>query len=269
MSAPWAISVLGVRLAQGLVGEVVGEHAVPGEAALSPVGSGDPTQDGHVAVVELVEVADAGHEPVHVDGHRRDVLTTERAHDAGLAHGCGQVTAHEGVLVGLVEQAQHVAHRRRVGVVDDGELLGRVRLGRGLGGVRHVEADSDDDAAVLTDERVQVGGVVAGRRGPEVAVGQAGDGRRRHLEAGVSRGVERPVVDTAGVCDLAGLEARSGARGQPGRPIAGRGTGGDADAGDHGGRRQHRRRRVPAAAPRLGGLVKVFHHHWLLLFRVR
>ena len=125
--------------------------------------------------------------------------------------------------------------------------LGLALRGR-LGGCRHVEADGDDDAALLTEERVDVRGVVAGGAGREELVCKPRDCRCRHLQALVRGGVEGAVVDPAGVRNLAGQERALCAGGTAvGRREAGRGSAYQRHAGGQDDRRQCRSRPKPAA----------------------
>src|SRR6202050_340795 len=195
---------LGQLLALGLVGEVAGEGALLGRLI--------PAEHLHLGAVLLVVVLHAVPEAVHVDRDGAEVLTAERGDLAGLGHARGQVTAEEAVLHGVEHQLVDVGFLgagqavRRVGTVHDGELLARVGLGRGLGGRGHQETDGDDDAALLTEERADVRRVVALRRRLQVLDGDARCARRGRLHARPRRGVERPVVDPAGVGDHAAEE---------------------------------------------------------------
>ncbi len=81
-------------------------------------------------------------------------------------------------------------------------------LHRGLLGVSaHEEADRDDDAALFRDEGVDVGDVVALGARLQVLAGDLGrPACNRLLHALPRGGVERPVVDAAGVGHHAGKE---------------------------------------------------------------
>ena len=193
------VSVLPVRL----VGEVAREAAVLGLLA--------PAQHRHVRAVLGVVVLHAVVEAVHVDGHGGQLLAAERGHLAGLGHARRQVAALETVLHGVEQQRVHVRQRRGVGVVHDRELAARVGLGGGLGGLGHQEADGDDDPALVTDERVDVRRVVALRGRLQVLHRDlARIGGCRLLHALPRRGVERPVVDAAGVRHHAAQELTRG-----------------------------------------------------------
>src|SRR3984957_11504882 len=188
---------LGDRLALRLVGEVTGELALLGLLI--------PAEYLDAGLVLLVVVRDAVRVAVHVDRHGAEVLTAERGDLAGLAHPSGQVAAEEAVLHGVERQLVDVgllgAGEAAGGVraVDDREVLRRVRLGRGLRRGGHQEADGDDDAAVLAEERVDVRHVVVLRRGLQVLHLDARVGGRGRLHARPRRLVERLVVDATGV----------------------------------------------------------------------
>src|SRR5579859_1907774 len=250
---------LGQRLALGLVGEVAGERALLGRLV--------PAEHLDVRAELGVVVLNAVPEAVHVDGHGPEVLPAERGHLAGLGHARGQVSAEEAVLHSVEHQLVDVAllrcgqALRRVGAVHDRELLARVGLGRGLGRGAHQEADGHDDAAVRVEEGVDVQGVVVLRRRLQELDADVRIGRRGRLHARPRRGVERPVVDAAGVGDHAAEELGRGCR----RSRAGRRTcGGGAGRG----------RAAAAAAPGDGqrcrhgqrhrGPCAVFHAylHW-------
>src|SRR5690349_13151615 len=246
---------LGERLALGLVGEVSGERALLGLLV--------PAEYLHVRAVLLVVVLHTVPVAVHVDGDGRELLPAERRDLAGLAHARGQVAAEEGVLHRVEHQRVHVRQRRLVAEVHDRELLARVRRGRRLRGVAHREAKADDDVALLAQERVDDGRVVARRRRRREFDAYAAIGRLGRLHAGPRRGVERPVVDPAGVADHAadelaggrGRAARAGRRARRGG-AGGRGRALAAAARGDKHRRGHGQRR--------GGPCAVFHAylHW-------
>ena len=168
-------------------------------------------EDRHVRAVLGVVVLHAVVEAVHVDRHGRQLLAAERGHLAGLGHAGGEVAAEEPVLHGVEQQGVDVGQRRRVGVVHDRELGARVGLRGGLRRAGHQEPDRHDDAALLADERVDVRRVVTLRRGLQVGDRDlAGVGGLRLLHALPRRGVERPVVDAAGVGDHAAQELARG-----------------------------------------------------------
>src|SRR3984957_14476867 len=205
---------LGDRLALRLVGEVTGELALLGLLI--------PAEHLDAGLVLLVVVRDAVRVAVHVDRHGAEVLTAERGDLAGLAHPSGQVAAEEAVLHGVERQlvdvgllgAGEAAGGVRAG--DDREVLRRGRLGRGPRRAVYQEADGDDDAAVLAEERVDVRHVVVLRRGLQVLHLDARVGGRGRLHARPRRLVERLVVDAAGVGDHAAEERarrRGAARG--------------------------------------------------------
>src|SRR3984885_466070 len=195
---------LGDRLALRLVGEVTGELALLGLLI--------PAEYLDAGLVLLVVVRDAVRVAVHVDRHGAEVLTAERGDLAGLAHARRQVAAEEAVLHGVERQLVDVgllgAGEAAGGVraVDNREVLRRVRLGRGLRRGGHQEADGDDDAAVLTEERVDVRHVVVLRGGLQVLHLDARVGGRGRLHAGPGRLVERLVIDATGVGDHAAEE---------------------------------------------------------------
>src|SRR3984885_5823836 len=199
---------LGDRLALRLVGEVTGELALLGLLI--------PAEYLDAGLVLLVVVRDAVRVAVHVDRHGAEVLTAERGDLAGLAHARRQVAAEEAVLHGVERQLVDVAllgagqAGRGVRAVDDREVLRRVRLGRALSRGGHQEADGDDDAALLAEERVDVRHVVALRGGLQVLHRDVRVGGMRVLHALPGRLVERLVVDAAGVGHHAGKEAAAG-----------------------------------------------------------
>src|SRR5215469_4751443 len=143
------------------VGEAAGEGALLRRLV--------PAKELDTLVLLLVVVVDAVSEAVFVDRHGAELQTAVRRDDAGLAERRRQVAAEEAVLDGvvgeLIDVAQHGLGQAAgcVRAVHDRELLARVGLGRGLGGASHQEADRHDNAALLTQERGDVLGVVGGR----------------------------------------------------------------------------------------------------------
>ena len=201
-----------VGLTGGLVSEVPDERSLAvARRERARARRRRPAENLHGLLVSLVVVTHTGHEAVHVEGHRRELLATEGRHRIGLGHTGREDSTKEAGLVGLVLERRDVRAGLHLGrVVHDRELLARVGVG-GSGGRRvHQEAHRDDDPATLGDEAVDVGHVV--RRGLRREV------RERNvavllggvLQASVRRGVEGLVVDATSVGNDAGLELRRG-----------------------------------------------------------
>ncbi len=170
-----------------------------------PFCDGDvPADDLDVLALLVVVVLHAVSEAVHEDGDGRELHAAEGADGAGLRVARRRVAAEERSLGGVEDDRPHVGQVDLV-VVDRGEVDVRVGLGGLLGRILQVEADRDDQAAVLVDHALDVRGVVVRglRLGLLVAdaevLGRAG-------EAFVAGLVERVVVEAAVVRDHAGQE---------------------------------------------------------------
>ena len=174
-----------------------------------------PAEHLDVLRVVLVVLLDPGEEAVHEDRHGRDLDPAVRADLARLGHAGGGVAGEERGLVRLEGQfldvvVGDVLLGRRVEEVDvdDGELLVRVGLGRGLGGRVEQEADRDDQVAVLADEVGDVRLVVGLALRLRDLLGHA-QLVHRALHAVVGHLVERLVVHSTGIGDLTDRRIRA------------------------------------------------------------
>src|SRR5690606_38361551 len=202
---------------QDHVGAVVDEglaHLTARVEVLEVAGEGTglilrvPPEHLHVGAVLLVVVADAVDETVHEVGDgTRQLDTAVGGYDSGLTHAGGEISSQEGGVDGVEHGADDIRHLFFVGEVEDLEVLVRVGLRGGSGGIAEKEADCDDQVATFLDPRVDVGLVVRGGRRLEVVGVFGGETRLLSVEHTLPSGlVERAVVDTAGVGHLAGTD---------------------------------------------------------------
>ena len=158
-SAPSEMKASAWALPLAVSCEVTGEGAI--------LLDGIPAEGLDAGALLLVVVVHAGHVAVHEHGHGRDVDAAEGRDLAGLGHAGREVAGHEGRLVHVEHDAEHVGDGRVIRIVDDRELLVRVRLGGRGRVVAEQEADGDDDVAAFVDEGLDVLRVVRLRGGLE------------------------------------------------------------------------------------------------------
>ena len=88
--------------------------------------------------------------------HWRDVEPVNATDGAALGHLAGHDAGQEPGLVLTENKTGEVRRRLVIGVVDDGELDGRVGLGHGQRVVTEQEADGDHHVVLLVDEQLHV-----------------------------------------------------------------------------------------------------------------
>jgi len=107
-----------------LVVEVLGEGApvvegfeIVGEEPLA--GFGVPPQNDHVRPVDAVVMLNPPGEPVHEDGHRRDVDAAEDTKYPRFRHSRRKIAGKKRRLVGGIDLSQNIRDGWVVGEIDD------------------------------------------------------------------------------------------------------------------------------------------------------
>ena len=197
--------LLGELLALGGVGEVAHEGAARGVGRI-------PAQDLDGGAVVRVVLLHALGEALHEDLDGGDGLAAVGGDLAGLGGAGGGVAGQVGGLGGVEDEGLGVG---QAGLGELGVDEGEPDVGVLLGGLGHVvgqvEADPDNEVALLLDEGVDVRRVVGGALGlhGHGLNAEVGTGPVQALLAGLVEGL---VVEAALVGDHAGLEVRGGAR---------------------------------------------------------